>query len=57
MGINKHSNCNIARGIKYYKCKICKKETNNYLNGIDICKECCEKENICIICGSKMKEI
>lgn len=52
----KHSDCLGVRGVKLFNCVKCNKETNNYLNGINICKECCKKENICQVCENTIEE-
>lgn len=52
-----HKNCVCARGIKIFNCIRCGKESDNYMNGIDMCKECCKETNTCQICGIKLMQI
>ena len=52
----RHENCLGVRGIKTFKCIKCGKLSNNYMNGVDICFECCVKSNICQVCGKDLGE-
>lgn len=47
-------NCIVMRGIKYFNCQKCGKKAANYMNGLDICDSCCQKEGICKVCGKKV---
>lgn len=56
MKVNTHKNCLGARGIKMFKCIRCgRKDSHNYMNGIDVCDACCHKDNICCICGELLE--
>lgn len=50
-----HKGCAIAKGIKMIKCVKCGKEEMSYANGADICTSCCEKLELCCICGREFK--
>ena len=51
----RHNTCLGVRGIKFFKCSTCGAEnSNNYMNGINSCKACCEKDNICCLCGKPL---
>lgn len=50
----KHDQCIGVRGIKTFKCAKCDKPSNNYMNGVDLCSECCDQLGLCCICGSKL---
>lgn len=52
----KHEKCMVAKGMKLFSCNICGNNSNNYINGIDICTDCCEKISICQICGKPIKQ-
>lgn len=45
--------CVIAKGIKFFKCIKCGKDSGNYVNGVSICYDCCKGANICRICGKE----
>ena len=47
--------CVIAKGIKFFKCIKCGKDSGNYVNGVSICNDCCKEDNICVICGKEFK--
>lgn len=49
-----HKDCLGARGIKIFKCVECGCDSQNYMNGIDVCRECCIKANTCEICGKEI---
>lgn len=49
-----HEECIGVRGIKNFKCTVCGKDSSNYSNGIDVCRDCCIEKNICEICGDDM---
>lgn len=49
-----HKECLIAKGIMFFKCPKCGKDSGNYVNGVRICPRCCEELNICQICGKKL---
>lgn len=49
-----HDKCSASRGIRFFSCRECGKESSNYTNGITVCAECAEKLDICRICGEKM---
>jgi uncharacterized protein YihD (DUF1040 family) len=51
-----HAHCSLVRGIKSFKCIVCGKDSTNYSNGVEVCKECCEKQNVCCICGCRIFE-
>lgn len=55
MKINTHKDCAIVKGIKFFKCFDCGEQSANYANGVDLCTVCCEKLNICCICGKEMR--
>jgi len=46
-----HNDCDLARGTKLFKCLICNEDSHNYFNGIDVCRDCCIKYQLCCICG------
>ena len=50
-----HNDCLGVRGIITFKCLRCGEESTNYMNGIKICRRCCEEIKICQICGKKIK--
>lgn len=50
-----HKGCAIAKGMKVIKCDKCGKESVNYVNGVDLCKNCCEELELCCICGEENK--
>lgn len=52
-----HKNCLGARGIKSFKCKHCGNDSQNYMNGLDVCRKCCEKASICEICGKSLIDV
>lgn len=47
--------CVIAKGIKFFKCIKCGKESGNYVNGVSICYDCCKEGDICVICGKEFR--
>lgn len=51
--IDKH--CMGVRGIRFFECRVCGKGGNNYANGVDVCRDCCIRNNICSICGQEIK--
>ena len=51
-----HKDCSVARGIKIFKCIRCGCNSQNYVNGINMCEKCCEETNTCQICGKEIKE-
>lgn len=55
MKVKMHKDCIGVRGIKFFKCSRCGAEnSNNYMNGVDICHKCIEELNICPICGKEL---
>lgn len=48
--------CFVAKGLKFFKCLKCGKETSNYYNGVIICYDCCKEANVCRICGKEIRE-
>lgn len=47
--------CVVAKGIKFFRCSKCGKDAGNYINGISLCYNCCKDDNVCVICGKKLK--
>lgn len=42
----------LVQGVKFFTCIICKEQCANYADGQDImCQPCCNKNNICTMCG------
>lgn len=37
-----------------FKCLRCDEESSNYMNGIKMCRKCCEETNTCQICGKEI---
>lgn len=56
MKVITHKNCVCARGIIVFKCLKCGKKADNYMNGIEMCRECCEETSTCQICGKELNE-
>lgn len=56
MGIHKKCTDHIVRGIKVIKCTMCNQEGFNNANGASICSDCCEKANLCRICGKPISD-
>lgn len=54
-GICKSCSNALVRGLKFFKCLKCEKETDNYSNGVMICYDCCKESNTCRICGKEIK--
>lgn len=52
-----HKNCSLARGNKSFVCTKCGFFGNNYTNGVDICYDCCVKDDICRICGKPLNPV
>lgn len=50
-----HKDCLGVRGIMTFKCLRCNGESTNYMNGIRVCRKCCEETNTCQVCGKEIK--
>lgn len=51
-------NCKGKEDIKFIpflKCKKCGEQFATYNNGIDVCYPCAREDDICRICGNKLK--
>ena len=51
-----HKDCELKKGGQAFHCNGCGEYKMNFRDGVELCSNCCEKLNICQICGKSMVE-